>query len=159
MAAALVVSLGSRSAASPDPAWPPWEYVSGPVRGGVPVVSRSTDPPASAEVEEVAPTPTSSEIVAVAAIYLYQVILSRPYNAAFNRGGCPFAPSCSEYGLEALQRFGIARAALMTGDRLLRCHSGAFLNDYDVVMSRERARLEDPARWLGCEAHTPGPPP
>jgi putative component of membrane protein insertase Oxa1/YidC/SpoIIIJ protein YidD/tetratricopeptide (TPR) repeat protein len=92
----------------------------------------------------------------MAAIQIYQRFLSRPYNAAFNPGGCPFSPSCSEYGHDAIRQFGILRAIPMTGDRLLRCHPGAFLNDYDVVTLDGRTRLGDPAAWLGHEPPTPG---
>jgi hypothetical protein len=35
---------------------------------------------------------------------------------------CRFHPSCSEYGLEALRRFGLARGAWLIGARLVRCH-------------------------------------
>jgi putative membrane protein insertion efficiency factor len=35
---------------------------------------------------------------------------------------CRFHPSCSEYGLEALRRFGVARGTWLIGARLVRCH-------------------------------------
>jgi len=35
---------------------------------------------------------------------------------------CRFAPSCSEYALEALQRHGAARGLWLTVRRLARCH-------------------------------------
>ena len=35
---------------------------------------------------------------------------------------CRFHPSCSEYGLQALRRFGLARGAWLIGARLVRCH-------------------------------------
>ncbi|MCA3179546.1 MAG: membrane protein insertion efficiency factor YidD [Burkholderiales bacterium] len=35
---------------------------------------------------------------------------------------CRFHPSCSEYGLEALHRFGLARGAWLVGARLVCCH-------------------------------------
>lgn len=35
---------------------------------------------------------------------------------------CRFHPSCSEYGLQALRSFGLARGAWLIGARLVRCH-------------------------------------
>jgi putative membrane protein insertion efficiency factor len=35
---------------------------------------------------------------------------------------CRYYPSCSEYAVQAVQRFGIARGLLLAGWRLLRCN-------------------------------------
>jgi len=35
---------------------------------------------------------------------------------------CRFYPSCSEYGLDALRRFGLFRGLWLTATRLVRCH-------------------------------------
>jgi hypothetical protein len=35
---------------------------------------------------------------------------------------CRFHPTCSEYGTEALERYGLVRGSLMTLRRLSRCH-------------------------------------
>jgi putative membrane protein insertion efficiency factor len=35
---------------------------------------------------------------------------------------CRFYPSCSEYGIDALVRFGLLRGLWLTGARLVRCH-------------------------------------
>ncbi|WP_150048690.1 MULTISPECIES: membrane protein insertion efficiency factor YidD [Methylomonas] len=35
---------------------------------------------------------------------------------------CRFYPSCSSYGLEAIQRFGAAKGSYLTLRRLLKCH-------------------------------------
>jgi putative membrane protein insertion efficiency factor len=35
---------------------------------------------------------------------------------------CRYYPSCSEYGLQALERFGFVRGLWLTGARVLRCH-------------------------------------
>ncbi len=37
-------------------------------------------------------------------------------------GSCRFAPTCSTYAHQALERHGAWRGALMTARRLLRCH-------------------------------------
>jgi uncharacterized protein len=35
---------------------------------------------------------------------------------------CRYVPTCSEYAMEAIERFGVLRGSLMAGERLLRCH-------------------------------------
>jgi putative membrane protein insertion efficiency factor len=35
---------------------------------------------------------------------------------------CRFTPTCSEYALESLQRYGAARGTWLAARRLLRCH-------------------------------------
>lgn len=142
---------GSALAAS-DLAWPPWEYSSPPARSGNLVDSQPENLIALDVAAEVEPAPSTVALAAVAAIRFYQIVLSKPYNTAFNPGGCPFTPSCSEYGLIAFRAHGAPRAILMTGDRLMRCHAGAFLYGYDVAISGERAHLENPPLWLGCGA-------
>jgi len=35
---------------------------------------------------------------------------------------CRYVPSCSEYAMEAVERFGVLRGGLLAVGRLLRCH-------------------------------------
>ena len=49
-------------------------------------------------------------------IRAYQVTLS-----PFLGGACRFEPTCSNYGIEALERFGFLRGSWLTARRLLRC--------------------------------------
>ena len=35
---------------------------------------------------------------------------------------CRFYPSCSQYGLEAIEKYGAAKGSWLTLRRLLRCH-------------------------------------
>lgn len=35
---------------------------------------------------------------------------------------CRFQPTCSQYGLEALQRFGVLKGGWLTLKRILKCH-------------------------------------
>jgi putative membrane protein insertion efficiency factor len=54
---------------------------------------------------------------------------------------CRYVPTCSEYAMEAVERFGIARGGWLAMKRLLRCHpfvKGGFdpvvkLDDYDTA--------------------------
>ena len=35
---------------------------------------------------------------------------------------CRYVPTCSEFAMEAIERFGVFRGGLMAAGRLLRCH-------------------------------------
>ena len=37
-------------------------------------------------------------------------------------GKCRFIPTCSEYGIEAIEKYGAAKGAWLTFKRLLRCN-------------------------------------
>lgn len=51
------------------------------------------------------------------AIRLYQLTLSNLFPST-----CRFEPSCSQYGYEAVDRYGLLRGGLMAVRRLGRCH-------------------------------------
>ncbi len=55
--------------------------------------------------------------VAVAPIRLYQTVISPALGPR-----CRYAPSCSDYALDAIREFGIIRGAILAGWRLLRCN-------------------------------------
>ncbi|MFQ6015675.1 MAG: membrane protein insertion efficiency factor YidD [Anaerolineae bacterium] len=55
--------------------------------------------------------------VALALIRLYQKTLSRTLPPS-----CRFSPSCSQYGYEAIDRYGLIKGGWMTLKRLSRCH-------------------------------------
>lgn len=50
-------------------------------------------------------------------IRLYRLLLS-----PFVGQHCRFYPSCSEYALEAIERYGVMRGGWLTVKRLARCH-------------------------------------
>ena len=54
---------------------------------------------------------------------------------------CRFVPTCSEYAMEAVDRYGVLRGSFMALIRLLRCHPLA-RGGYDPVV-KERT----PAKW------------
>jgi len=67
----------------------------------------------------------------IAFIRFYQIFIS-----PLKPPTCRFYPSCSHYGLEAIQRFGAAKGSILTIKRILKCHpfhSGGF----DPVPKRE----------------------
>ena len=49
---------------------------------------------------------------------------------------CRYVPSCSEYGMEAVERYGVLRGGMMAFARLLRCHPFA-RGGYDPVVKQE----------------------
>ena len=50
-------------------------------------------------------------------VTLYQVLLSPWWGRR-----CRFYPSCSEYGVQALQKYGIFKGGWLTVKRIARCH-------------------------------------
>lgn len=63
--------------------------------------------------------------IALFAIRLYQRTISPDhgvFRARFPYGYCQFHPTCSQYGYEAIERFGVVKGAVLAGRRLLRCH-------------------------------------
>jgi len=57
---------------------------------------------------------------------------------------CSFHPSCSEFGLEAVKKFGVVRGIICTCDRLTRCN-GFSPQQYEIDL--EHRRLNDPVEW------------
>lgn len=70
--------------------------------------------------------------VIIGAIRGYQLVVSPWLPPA-----CRYEPSCSEYALTAVRRFGAARGVWLSVRRLLRCHPLGSCG-YDPVPARER---------------------
>ena len=60
---------------------------------------------------------------------------------------CRYVPTCSEYAMEAVERYGVLRGGYMAAARLLRCHPFA-KGGYDPVA---------PAAHAGCKIFHSGP--
>lgn len=61
-------------------------------------------------------TPTMRNVL-IALIKLYQLVLSPIMGNA-----CRFQPTCSAYGIEALQKHGSIKGSYLTAKRICRCH-------------------------------------
>jgi putative membrane protein insertion efficiency factor len=55
---------------------------------------------------------------AIALVYAYRLLISPLIPA----GTCKFHPSCSEYAIDALKKYGLVRGSLKAAWRLLRCN-------------------------------------
>jgi len=58
-------------------------------------------------------------------IKIYQKTLSfdhGPLKVLFPDGFCRFYPTCSDYGYQAIAKYGLIKGGLMTGGRILRCN-------------------------------------
>ena len=73
--------------------------------------------------------------VVLAAVRFYQSAL-RPLNP----WGCKFYPSCSNYALEAVERYGLGQGGWLAVRRLLRCCPG-LPGGYDPVPESPRKGL------------------
>ncbi|NBD39357.1 MAG: membrane protein insertion efficiency factor YidD [Verrucomicrobia bacterium] len=58
----------------------------------------------------------------IALLYLYRYLLSPFLHMIAPGAGCRFTPTCSEYAMEAVQRFGPFRGGWLALKRLARCH-------------------------------------
>jgi putative membrane protein insertion efficiency factor len=75
--------------------------------------------------------------LAVLPIRIYQRVLSPMLGQR-----CRYYPSCSEYAVQAIQRFGILRGLVLAGWRLLRCNpwsNGGFDPVEDQRLFKPRA--------------------
>jgi putative membrane protein insertion efficiency factor len=55
--------------------------------------------------------------IAIAPIRVYQLVISPALPAR-----CKYYPTCSQYAMQAIQRFGILRGLVLAAWRLLRCN-------------------------------------
>jgi uncharacterized protein len=81
--------------------------------------------------------------IAIAPIRLYQLVISPALPAR-----CKYYPTCSQYAVQAVQRFGILRGLVLAGWRLLRCNPfshGGFDPVDDQRLFRPRPGSEPPA--------------
>jgi putative membrane protein insertion efficiency factor len=69
--------------------------------------------------------------VAIGAIRLYQRTLSRVLPRS-----CRYYPTCSQYAVEAIRRYGLWRGGGLAARRVMRCHPGC-PGGYDPVPETE----------------------
>jgi len=55
-------------------------------------------------------------------ILIFLIKLYRKYISPLKRTKCPYIPTCSEYGLEAIEKYGAIKGGLLAAWRILRCN-------------------------------------
>jgi putative membrane protein insertion efficiency factor len=81
--------------------------------------------------------------LAVAPIRLYQRVLSPAL-----RPRCRYAPSCSDYAVDAIREYGIIRGLILASWRLLRCNPFSH-GGLDPVSAQRLFRSEPDERAAG----------
>ncbi len=76
-------------------------------------------------------------------IRFYQLVISPPLHfLAGPMAGCRYTPTCSQYTLEAVQRFGVLKGCWMGFKRILRCNPWGGTG-YDPVPGLDPAHPKD----------------
>ena len=57
-------------------------------------------------------------------IFIFFIKFYQMYISPRFPGCCRFVPTCSEYALEAIQKYGALKGGLLAVKRILRCHPG-----------------------------------
>jgi putative membrane protein insertion efficiency factor len=68
---------------------------------------------------------TAGKIIVLWSIRLYQNTLSFDHgwlSGLYPDGYCRFHPTCSQYGYESVEKYGVARGGAMAVWRILRCN-------------------------------------
>ena len=61
--------------------------------------------------------PRLPSYLGIGLVYLYRYTIGVLFPA-----GCKYHPSCSQYAIDAVRRYGLARGTVLAGWRLLRCN-------------------------------------
>ncbi len=58
-------------------------------------------------------------------VFLYAISFFQKHLSPLDGPRCVFYPTCSHYGYQAIEKFGVFKGVMMTGDRLIRCNPSA----------------------------------
>ncbi|MEZ3446272.1 MAG: membrane protein insertion efficiency factor YidD, partial [Lachnospiraceae bacterium] len=67
-------------------------------------------------------------------IFIWVILFYQKYLSPLKSTKCPYFPSCSQYGLEAVRQYGAIRGGLLSMWRILRCNPFS-KGGYDPVPS------------------------
>ena len=54
--------------------------------------------------------------------FIFLIKLYQKYLSPLKGTKCPYIPSCSQYGIEAIQKYGVIKGGLLAAWRILRCN-------------------------------------
>ena len=55
-------------------------------------------------------------------VFIYIVKFYQKFISPYKTTKCPYYPTCSCYGLEAIEKYGALKGGLLAGWRILRCN-------------------------------------
>ena len=55
-------------------------------------------------------------------IIIFMIRFYQKYISSLKRTKCPYIPSCSQYGLEAVEKYGALKGSLLAIWRIIRCN-------------------------------------
>lgn len=55
-------------------------------------------------------------------IFIFIIKFYQKYISPMKRTRCPYTPSCSQYGLEAIEKYGVIKGGWLAVWRILRCN-------------------------------------
>ena len=55
-------------------------------------------------------------------LLIQMIKLYKKYISPMKRTKCPYFPSCSDYGLEAIEKYGAFKGSLLAAWRIIRCN-------------------------------------
>ncbi len=53
---------------------------------------------------------------------IFLIKMYQKYVSPMKRTKCPYIPTCSQYGLEAIEKYGALKGSLLAAWRILRCN-------------------------------------
>lgn len=72
-------------------------------------------------------------------LLLRLILFYRKYLSPLKSTKCPYFPSCSQYGLEAVERFGFVKGGFLIIWRILRCNPFS-KGGYDPVPTKKEIK-------------------
>lgn len=72
-------------------------------------------------------------------LLLRLILFYRKYLSPLKSTKCPYFPSCSQYGLEAVERFGFVKGGFLMIWRILRCNPFS-KGGYDPVPTKKEIK-------------------
>lgn len=55
-------------------------------------------------------------------IFIFSIKMYKKYISPMKSTKCPYIPSCSQYGLEAIEKYGALKGGFMALWRIIRCN-------------------------------------